>query len=266
MLNERELKALSDARTDFDALFYKGVLYGDFGKRKTSTSLRCSRKRAILLHADRGWNIIRNHPDEFNEDNVIPIEYEGLSQVKALVEACVENQAPFNDVDLIILDTISQMQEKYIDWLGENFQIFGREKAVPLPGKKGDDGKPLAEVSLTGLPDYHLTRNKMRPIIEVLVSAPIDVLFLAHVREPNAMEVQKGKLEKRPNVTEAVYKLLGRDATFIGYMEASSRGEFTIDFEPKKTLSAKSQIANLTNKKINSNELPQYLWDWKDGK
>lgn len=266
MLTDKELKALCDAQTDFDELIFNGVLYGEFGTRKTTTALRCSRKRAILLHADRGWNVIRNHPDEFTKENVIPLKYEGLSQVKAIVEAVVENQNPFNDVDLIVLDTISQMQENYIDWLNENFQIFGREKAVPLPGRKGTDGRPLGEVSITGLPDYHLTRNKMRPIIEALVVAPVDVVFLAHVREPSPIEISKGKLEKRPNVTEAVYKLLGRDATFIGHMEKSNKGEFTTDFEPKKTLSAKSQIPVLTDKKIATDKLPQILWDWKEGK
>ena len=265
MLNEKELKALMATRTDYDELIYKGILYGDFGKRKTTTALRCSRRRSILLHADRGWNVIRNHPDEFSEENVVPLRYEGLSQVRAILEAVVGQQEPFNDVDLIVLDTISQMQEKYIDFLNENFTIFGREKATPLPGRKDSEGKPLQEVSITGLPDYHLTRNKMRPIIDLLIEAPVDVLFLAHVREPSAMEIAKGKLEKRPNVTEAVYKLLARDATFIGYME-EKKDQYTINFQPSNTLSAKSQIPSLTDKKIMASQLPQFLWDWKEGK
>lgn len=258
MLSEKELKELCDAVTPFDELYYKGVLFGDFGKRKTTTALRTSRSRAILLHADRGWNVIRNHPEEFNDKNVIPIKYQGLAQTRAIVEAVVENQEPFNDVDLIVLDTISQMQEKYIDFLGENFVIFGREKATPKPGSKEK------EITLTGLPDYHLTRNKMRPVIELLVEAPIDVLFLAHVREPNAMEISKGKLARRPNVTEAVFNLLARDATFIGFMEAK-REDYTITFKPSPTLVAKSQISTLTDKTIKSSELPQYLWNWKEG-
>lgn len=265
MLSEKELAALCASVTDPDELFYKGVLYGEFGVRKTTTALRCSRRRSILLHADRGWNVIHNHPDEFG-DNVIPIEYQGLSQVRAIVDAVLSNQEPFHNVDLFIMDTVSQVQEKYIDWLNENFTIFGREKATPNPGAKDDDGKVLKEVAITGLPDYHLTRNKMRPIIDLLVKAPIDVLFLAHTREPSAIEIGKGKIEKRPNVTEAVYKIIARDATFIGYMEKVDRkGEYTIDFTPKNTQSAKSQIASLTDKKINSSDLPEYLWKWKDG-
>ncbi len=264
MLSVKELKELTDKISDPDERFYKGVLYGNFGKRKTTTALRCSRSCATISHVDRGWNVALNFPDEFDlkpGGNVIPIEYEGLTQLKALIEAVMEKQEPFDRTDLIILDTVSQMQEKYIDFLGENFDIFGREKAVP---KKAGGG--LKEISLTGLPDYHLTRNKMRPVIELLVRAPIDVLFLAHVREPNPMEIQKGMTMRRPNVTEAVFNLLARDATFIGYMEHKKQEGFTIDFTPTARQVAKSQIPTLTDRKIKTNELPQYLWDWKDGK
>lgn len=261
MLSDKELQALNASVTDPDALFYKGVLYGEFGVRKTTTALRTMRSRAILLHADKGWNVIRNHPEEFTKENVIPMEYEGLSQTKAIVEAVVSNQEPYNDVDLIVLDTISQMQENYIDWLVENFQYAGnfREKATPRSGVKEQ------AVEITGLPDYHLARNKMRPVINLLVNAPVNVIFLAHTREPSAMEKAAGKIERRPNVTEAVYKIIARDATFIGYME-KRKDEYTIDFTPKNTQSAKSQIAALTDKKISVDKFPQILWDWQDGK
>lgn len=258
MLSPKELQALVDTISDPDERYWNGVLYGEFGTRKTTTGLRTSRKRAILLHADRGWNVYQNHPEEFKSENIIPLKYEGLAQVRAIVEAVVENQEPFNDVDLIQLDTVSQMQENYIDWLGENFVIFGREKATPKPGVKEQ------EVALTGLPDYHLTRNKMRPVIELLVNAPVNTLFLAHVREPNAMEKQAGKLERRPNLTEAVYKIVARDAQFIGYMQREG-DKYTVDFTPKKTQSAKSQIPALTDKKINTDDLPKILWAWQDG-
>lgn len=261
VLTTKELEALSKTITKPDELFYKGVLYGDFGERKTTTALRCMRKRAILIHADRGWNAILNHPDEFRiNDNVIPMQYEGLSQIRAIVEAVLNNQEPFNDVDLIVCDTISQMQENYIDFLVENFEIFGREKAVPKR-----DSKEKEILQITGLPDYHLVRNKMRPVIDLLTSIPVDVIFLAHVRVPTPMEVQNGKMMKRPNVTEAVFNVLARNATFIGAMGHSTKDGYYIDFTPKATQCAKSQIEALTDKRIKSSELPEYLTSWKRG-
>lgn len=257
MLSQKELQALCDAITDYDEKYYKGVLFGDYAKRKTTTALRCSQSRAILIHADRGWNVIRNHPNEFPREKVIPIRYEALSQIRGIVEAVLSQQDPFTSVDLIVVDTISQVQENYIDFLGDNFTIFGREKAIP---KSGTGEK---EIALTGLPDYHLTRNKMRPVIELLVRAPIDVIFTAHVREPNMNDIKNGKIAKRPNVTEAVFNLLARDATFIGYMEAK-KDNYTTTFKPSPTIVAKSQITELTDKTIQSSELPQYLLNWKN--
>lgn len=260
-LSQKELDELQNAITPKDDLYWKGVLYAEFGMRKTTTALRCSQKRAILIHADRGWNVVHNHPEEFG-DNVIPIEYEGLSQIRAIVKAVAANQAPFNDVDLIILDTVSQIQEKYLDFLLENAEYKGnfRETLVPKTGIRN-----FEKTEITGMPDYHVTRNKMRPVIRELITAKVNVMFLAHVREPGPIEVAAGKIEKRPNVTEAVYKLISRDATFIGLIKKGKvKGEYIVDFEPKNTQSAKSQIAALTDKQVNVNELPTILHTWQN--
>jgi hypothetical protein len=257
-MDEKKLAALRADITDKDELFWKGVLYGEFGMRKTTTALRCGRKRTVLLHADRGWSVMHNHPDEFDLDKVIPIEYRGLSQIDAIREAILEGAEPFQDVDLLILDTVSQMQEIYIDFLLENADYGGkfRDSMVPKAGVKN-----FEKTEIPGMPDYQLARNKMRPIVDRLVKAPINVMFLAHVREPGPMERANGKIERRPNITEALYKVISRDATFIGYM-SKDKGDYNIDFTPKPTQSVKSQIPELTDKKIKASELPEYLNKW----
>lgn len=259
MLNDKELNALLGTITNKEELLYKGLLYGEFGTRKTTTALRCARNKAVLIHADRGWQVIHNHEDEFPPDRVIPLEYQGLSQIKAVIEAIVDGQEPFNDVDLIVLDTISQMQEEYIDFLVENTSYKSanfREQAMPKTGVKGFEA-----TEVPGMADYHLARNKIRPVVTALVKAPVNVIFLAHLREPSPIERNNGKLEKRPNVTEALYKVLARDATFIGYMRKDKEG-FVVDFEPKNTQSAKSQIPELTDTKISTEKLPDILKEW----
>jgi hypothetical protein len=261
-MNEKELNELRNAVTDKEELLYKGCIYGEFGTRKTTTALRCSETKAVLLHADRGWQVIHNHPDEFPADRVIPVTYQGLSQVKAIIEAIKEGEPPFDGTDLIVLDTLSQMQEIYIDFLLANADYGGkfRDSLVPKPGVKG-----FEKTEIPGMPDYQLARNKLRPIVNALVHAPVNVIFLAHVREPGPMEVAKGKLEKRPNITEALYKVVARDATFIGYAtKNNAKDEYKIDFEPKNTQSAKSQIPSLTDKKINASDLPEHLNKWRN--
>lgn len=265
-LNEKELEALKSNITNEQLLYYKGWLYGPFGKRKTTTALRCSRKRAVLLHADRGWHVYRNHADLL--DRVVPVQYEGLSQVKAMVKAVVNNIEPFNDVDLIVLDTVSQMQEEYVDFLLEHAKYSGnfREKAEPRSQSHRDAFKneisgEMESQEITGQPDYHLARNKFRPVVRELTRAPIDVIYLAHEKEPSVLSKE---IEVRPNVTDALYKLIGREATFLGFMNNSTKEGYYTTFKGTATLAVKSQIPSLTDKLIKSEELPKYLHEWKD--
>jgi hypothetical protein len=262
MLPEKELKALLDAKTDTETLLFKGVLYGEFGTRKTTTALRCRENKAVLLHADRGWQVYKNHPEEFPDGEIIALEYESPSQIKAVVEAIAEGQDIFEGVDLLVLDTFSQMQENFLDLVLEHTDYGGKFRDRPTI-KAGSHLKKSDIPDVPAMVDYHLSRNKLRPIVELLIKAPFNVIFLGHTREPGAIERADGKLEKRINLTEALYKVLARDATFIG-LTRREKGNFTIDFEPKNTQSAKSQIPSLTDSKIPANELPEHLRKWSN--
>lgn len=259
---EDQYTALESQINEEPELYYKGVLYGDFGKRKTSTSTRCSQKgkRAVLLHADRGWHVYRKH-DELR-DKVIPVEYEGLSQIRALVDAIVDGAGKFTDVDLLILDTVSQMQENFIDFLMLNTNYGGkyRDQLVQTAKSKAN-GIKFDPLDVPAPVDYHVVRNQMRPVFEHCVKAPIDVIFTSHVKEPSPISTQPQI--RRPNITEATYNVLARDATFIGYMNDQG-GKHTINFKGNPRMSAKSQIKALDNQdKLPVDELPQILWDWK---
>lgn len=260
-MKDSELEELKSATGWTPTKSYTGILYGEFGVRKTTTALRCMTNRAIILYADPGWHVVHNHPEEFDEDNVIPIKYESLTQVRRIIEAVETNAEGYEGVDLIVVDTLSQIQENYIDFLLENAQYSGnfREKATAKAGRKLEGE---SSVEIPGMPDYHLARNKIRPVITALVACSADVIFLAHTREPSPIEKGQGKIERRPNITEALYKVVSRNATFIGYMEKGKEG-YTVNFEPSKTLSAKAQIPTLTDKKILSEELPKHIHDWK---
>lgn len=250
-----KLEELESQITSGEERFYFGVLYGDFSRRKTSTAVRCARSSAVILHADRGWHVLDNHDD--TRDKYTAVEYDGLSQIPAVVDAIVNNRGKFAGHDLLILDTYSQMQENFIDFVLENANYGGkyRDQLVPKQGKRGK----FEALDVPAPVDYHVVRNQMRPGIEKCIKAPLDVLVLAHLREPGPMDK---KQVRRPNITESVYKVVARDATFIGFMEVKA-GEYTIDFKESATLSAKSQIPTLQGK-IKTQDLPEILWKWKD--
>lgn len=250
---EQKQQELEDAITDESLVNYFGILYADFGKRKTTTAIRCARTRACLLHADRGWHVYKNHDD--TRDKCLPVRYDGLSQIPSLVDAIVDQRGKFEGCDLLILDTGSQMQELYIDFLLQNANYGGkyRDQLVAKQGKK------FQAIDVPAPVDYHVVRNAFRPIVEALVKAPLDVLVLTHVREPGPMD--KSML-RRPNLTESTFKVFARDATFIGYMNDKG-GNHEITFKSSPTLCAKSQIPTLKDT-IKTEELPEILWRWKE--
>lgn len=235
----------------------KAFIYGEYGVGKTILACSLASKKGLLISTDSGTDSIYNHPELLDKIDVVP--YTGLSQLTAIGQAIIEGLEPWAQYDLIIVDTISQVQEEYLDWLLENFKFAGnfREKAVPR-----SPGSRLEEQEITGLPDYHLARNNMRLPIKSLIKAPVDVVFLAHLREPSMLDVQKGKLVRRPSMTETVFKLIAREVSLLGLMERAG-DKRTVQFMTDKKTVSKSRIAELDDKTINASELNSIIQNWK---
>lgn len=263
------LDALQPESLTTRAKFLKNFWYGEYGTTKTVTSIKCvleanPDKRALVIATDTGTDSIYNHPELLDRTDIVP--YSGLSQLTAIAQAVSEKLTvgvtDYSQYGGILVDTVSQIQEEYLDWLLENFKFAGnfREKAVPT-----SEARKLGytDQEITGMPDYHLARNNMRGPIKALVKAPVDVYFLAHLREPSFLEQQKGKLVRRPTLTETVFKLIAREASTLGFMERKG-SKITIKFETDPKTVAKSRIKELDNQTISVNNLPEILTKWKN--
>lgn len=243
----------------------KIFLYGEYGVGKTINAVSCGAatgKRVLLVRTDTGTDSLFNHPELLANTDVV--DYKGLSQLTAIAEACAEGitvgGVDYSQYGAVIIDTISQVQEEYLDWLLENFKFTGNHRTVAEPRSPGLKLKPE---DITGLPDYHLARNKMRGPVKALIKAPVDVYFIAHLREPSMMDIQKGKLVRRPTLTETVFKLIAREVSLMGLMERSGSKREIQFLTDKKTVS-KSRIKELDGQTINADKLPQIIQDWKN--
>src|SRR5690606_22126026 len=96
--------------------------------------------------------------------------------------AISEGIEPWANNDLVVFDTFSQMQEEYVDFLLDRAQYSGnfREKAVPKSGVKD-----FQAAEVPGMPDYHLARNKLRPVVRDFTKLNRNVMYLCHTREPS---------------------------------------------------------------------------------
>jgi len=242
--------------------YFKGFLFGDYGVGKTKVAAECADNAGLDIYTDTGYETLFNHPHLL--DRITAVPYTGLSQITAIGQAITEGLEPWSENDLVIVDTISQVQEEYLDYLNDNFTYSGnlREKAVPRVNSIEAKRLGLSEQEVIGLPDYHLARNNMRHPIKTLIKAPVNVMFIAHLREPSFLEQQKGKIARRPTVTEAVFKLIAREASFMGLMEREGNKR-TIQFKTDKRTVSKSRIKELDDKIINADDLPEILAKWK---
>lgn len=236
--------------------FYKGFHYGEYGTAKTVTAGKLSRTKFLVVVTDNGWTSLDNHPDLVDRFDIVP--YDGLSQLTTLAEWSYESDFPY---DLIHLDTVSQMQEEYLDFLLEEISWSQNFREKSQARRKGAE-----VVEVPGRADYHVTRNKMRGPIKALVKAPVDVVFSAHLREPTEDEKAKGILVRRPTLTQTVYSLIAREASVMAFFERTKTQGIQIVCETDKKQVAKSRIKSLDNRTVSVDEFVSAIHDWKDRK
>lgn len=245
--------------------FVNAFIYGEYGVGKTINACMCAAatgKKGLLVRTDTGTDSLYNHPDLL--DSIDVVDYKGLNQLTAIGNAISESltigQTDYSKYGAVIVDTVSQVQEEYLDWILENFQFSGNHRTVATAR---DAKLRLPPEEITGLPDYHLARNKMRGPVKALIKAPCDVFFLAHLREPGMMDIQKGKLVRRPTLTETVFKLIAREVSLMGLMEREG-SKREIQFKTDKKTVSKSRIKELEGQTINADTLPQIIQDWRN--
>lgn len=236
------------------ARYYKGCHYGEYGTAKTVTAGKLSRTKFLVIATDNGWSSLDNHDDLVDRFDVLP--YDGLSQLREVAQWSWESDFPY---DLVHLDTVSQMQEEFLDFLLDEIswsQAF-REKSQPK--RRGAE-----VVEVPGRADYHVTRNKMRGPIKELIKAPVDVVFSAHLREPTEDEKSKAVFARRPSMTQTVYSLIAREASVMALFERSKTGGIQIICETDRKQVAKSRIKSLDNQTVNVEQFVKSIHDWKD--
>lgn len=208
------------------------VLYGEFGKRKTTTACSMIKNKGLLISADGTWIVLLKPEHRDLRDKVTIVEYEGLSQLERI---------DYSPYDTIILDTANEVVDQYLDMLYDKADWGGkfRERInTKEPELKG--------TTIIAQADYRVLRDKLRPVIRKLLAQPAHVIFTAHVTEPVAGLTTD--LTKRPNVPPSIWKILGRLAHIIGYIDSSSKG-FTINVDEGSTACVgKSQVLGISGR------------------
>lgn len=244
-------------------LFLKAIIWGDFGTGKSTMSYRFG--RTLVLAADPGWVVKENH----SELNVEVLDYLGFRQLEALADAFYVQDRRYREFDTIVVDTIPEIQEDYVDTIVKSTTPPRASTRNVFSMKPGVDDITLPE--LPGFDDYHAAKNILRPSFRTLNKAPVNVIYIAHEREPNEMADKKSRDRSvRPNLTESCFKVLARQVHTIGFTEveeSDGESEYLISFRMgyKRTV-AKSRIGALNGKTIPQNDFGRFIERWQGRK
>lgn len=238
--------------------YLKAILYGDFGKHKTVTA--SSLGKTLVLAGDPGWVSIKNHPDIWKNVTVLP--FVGFRQIDALSLALYHQFGEYADYDTFVVDPLALVQENYVDDLlrAGKFNKDTRPTFTVTNPKAGED---LVVKELPGRDDYHAAKNVLRDPCRTLMAAPLNVIFIAHERDPSEDEIKKGNRRLRPDVTEALYKVVSRDVHLIGRTFVNNSKQRVVDFNGTERQAGKSRIAILNDKQILAEQFPKAIKKWQ---
>lgn len=210
----------------------------------------------FVVHTDPGWDVLLDHLPVSKRERVQLIPYQGLKHVRTII-TCINNGLPgYENVEFFALDTISGMTEAFLDGLVENSSYEHRNQIRLV--NQFDGYKPNERLQVAHWNDYHLLRNRIRPIIKELVGMDMHVFLTAHVNEDD-----KGKLT--PSMPDSCLKVVAREVSLVGYMKRDFRsGERTISLSVSDMVRAKSRIAALDGKTLSIDNFVAEVKNWSN--
>lgn len=262
--NNKILDNMPPPLTDDDAgLYLKAIIYGDFGTGKSTMSYRFG--RTMVLAADPGWVVKQNWP----ELDVEVQEYVGFRQLEAYADAYYVQDKRVAEFDTLVIDTIPEVQEDYIDLIVRASDPPRAETRNRFTMKSGEGIPQVTLPELPGFDDYHAAKNILRPSFRTLNKAPVNVIYIAHERLPNEMAGKKTSSRDRsirPNLTESCFSVLAKQVHTIGVTEVVD-DQYTICFRNGyERRVAKSRIGELNGKTILQDDFPKYIERWQGRK
>ena len=243
------LTALLDTVTplvETDA-YAKVLIYGESGTGKTV--LACDfGKKVIMVDSSNGWVSLKNHKEVLSK--VQRIEYKGLSQLDALVQAIQEGEI---ECDTVVIDELSSIATLDLDTV--------------LKSRSAKD--PNKDPNIPTQPDYFANTERVRRAVAGILSLPCNVVIVAHVREDK--DERTGRVFTRPAFTPKTRQTIVQQCHLVGYLTANeiksdddeSEYKRRLQVQPTATITAKTRIGGLPTV-IDSPNLDTIFADWQN--
>lgn len=211
----------------------KLFLYGEPGSGKTVFC--CGAPRPLLVDCENGRRSLLNHPELAG---VPVVKANTYKEAEAVIAAASAGDSFFDDIDTIIIDTITRLQQK---------QLVEELKAAV---EKNSSRHPF----LPSQNEYNINNRMMeRFVLSLIERTNKNIIIVGHVKEDKDDEGQT--VLTRPNTSPGVVGTLTSLMDGVFYMSSNtlSTGETTRKLRvlPSAKLKAKNRLGSLPVELIN---------------
>lgn len=242
MTTTAELKELANADPTTSP-YRVSVLYGDYGKRKTSTACKMVDNKGLLLSSDDSWKVLLNarHAEVYEKITVRELDY--ISRLDYI---------DTSGYDTIIWDTVSQSVDTFLDvlydeasWSSKSGTSAYREQLLSKdPKNKNPELQGLEALAPI---DYRVTRDKLRPYFNRLFrETNAHIIFTSQMVEPLPGLSKDQRF--RPSIPAATFKTIATRADIIANITGDNNKFFANMSEGSITSLGKSRIEGLQGK------------------
>lgn len=223
------------------------VLYGDFGKRKTTTACSLIKQKGLLISSDKSWTVLKREIHKDLREKTTLVVFQGIKQLRHI---------NYEDYDTVIIDTMGAIVEYYLDVMIDNGTWGGSKRdKLTIKGKMPDD---IDTVEVAGQIDYRALRDKLRPVLTPILNLSVHKIFTFHQTTP--IPGFGANQQKRPTCPAATFQVIGERADLIGMIEGDKSGRNpTINFnESAADFVGKSRIDGIQGKMTLDNFVKSY--------
>lgn len=206
------------------------IIYGDHGKRKTTTACSMVKERGLLLSSDDSWKVLLNDRHKEIYDKLHIIKLEGLRQLEHI---------DFDGYDTIIWDTFSASVDMYVDMLYDNASWTKNYRE-----KISSSHPELKNVEILSAMDYRVTRDIFRPAMTKFFNHPAHMILTSQWNEP--MKGLSPDMTRRPGIPNSTFKIIATRADIIACLRPGSGSKFIADVtENSVSFLGKSRIEGI---------------------
>lgn len=230
-----------------------------FGHHKVGKTVLAAHRgqRILLIACDGGWISLRDWDEELGKIDIV--QYQGLNHLKLLSKAVRAQEPPYDEYDHVIIDPISTAVSEFVSHLQDEFSPGGPQNRVTWTPKQGSKEKAF---TTSGPSDFNAVLQHFRGPILRFNAAPVDVTYIAHVKDPSFMNPKDRSI--KPNLPQGVAGLLAKEVGIIGYVELKG-GKRTVSMRASEDEDSGSWLRKLHGKVVTAEQYPEIIQKWKEG-